>query len=53
MKKAPAVREVEKKSKTKSLVAKKFGISLITLSTYLKNNKKKVFIKLARLVNKE
>lgn len=35
--KAAAIREVEKGLKTKSLIAKEFGIPLNTLSTYLKN----------------
>lgn len=32
-----AIREVENRSKTKSLIAKEFGIPVNTLSTYLEN----------------
>jgi hypothetical protein len=35
--KAATIREVENGLKTKSLMAKEFGILLNTLSTYLKN----------------
>lgn len=41
-----AIREVENRSKTKSLIAKEFGIPVNTLSTYLEN-KENILSKLA------